>query len=111
MKHHIYNGSRRPVSVGTFAYGGIWFLLMETTSLPATSPAYTSTNASDAFLTNPPLHTDEFTEYKRRADQLIQAGHSGLSNATDNLVEGARALIKDYPKYPHAYELMLRAML
>jgi hypothetical protein len=90
---------------------------METTSLAATNDAFIRTNGNDVIIgnrhikKNSPLDTDEFKEYMRRVDQARHLQDSGLSNATDNVVEGARALIKDFPKRPDAYYLMMSSTI
>src|SRR6266850_8574757 len=119
MKTHPHNIRRRLVSVGTFALlaWGALFVLIETTSLAATNQAFIRTNGNEVIIgnrhmkKNSPLDTDEFKEYMRRVDQASHLQDSGLSNATEKSVEGARALIKDYPERPDAYCFMLSAIL
>ena len=45
-----------------------------------------------------------------RDQQLAKIINSGAPNATDQLVEGAWALVKDYPKRPNGYDYMMAAI-
>ena len=60
-----------------------------------------------AIKANSPLNTEEFKQYMWRVHQLLKIMNSGASNATDQLVAGARALIKDYPDRPNGYQLIM----
>src|SRR5439155_5981754 len=119
MKIYVHSVRHRFFFVGIFALlaGSVLFVLMEATSLAPTSHAFIRTNGNDVIIGNvsikksSPLNTDEFKEYMWRVHQVSQVRDSGLSNATDNVVEGARALIKDFPKRPDAYYLMMSATI
>jgi thiol-disulfide isomerase/thioredoxin len=62
------------------------------------------------FKTNSPLNTDEFKKFMLRRQQLLEVASSGSSNATDQLVEGAWALIEDYPNRTDGYELIMMSI-
>jgi len=53
--------------------------------------------------TNSPLNKEESKQYMWRVHELMKINNSGVSNATDLLVEGAWGLIKDYPDRPNGY--------
>jgi peroxiredoxin len=57
-----------------------------------------------------PLNTDYFKQFKRRESQLMQILKSGLSDATDQFVEGAWLLIEDYPDEANGYHNIMMAM-
>ena len=59
--------------------------------------------------TNSPSNTDEFKQYMWRVHLLDQIMNSGTSNATDELVQGALRLIKDYPKEANGYQFIMAA--
>lgn len=63
-----------------------------------------------AVKTNSPLNTDEFKQYMWRVQQLHRIMNSGASNANDQLVVGARALIRDYPGRPNGYQLIMASI-
>ena len=60
--------------------------------------------------TNSPLNTHEFKQFRWRDQQLMTIMNSGGSNATDELVEGAWALIRDYPQRANGYQAIMAAM-
>jgi thiol-disulfide isomerase/thioredoxin len=62
------------------------------------------------FATNSPANTDEFKHFMWRVDQVMKIPGSGVSNATDMVVEGAWGLIKDYPDRPNGYQTMMMAI-
>ena len=63
-----------------------------------------------AIKTNSSLNTDEFKQYMWRVHLLDQIGNSGLTNATDKLVEGAQMLVKDYPNGADGYQIIMEAV-
>jgi thiol-disulfide isomerase/thioredoxin len=65
---------------------------------------------SAMFKTNSPANTDEFKHYMWRVDQVMKIPGSGVANETDLVVEGARALIKDYPDRPNGYTSLMMAI-
>lgn len=60
--------------------------------------------------TNSSLDTIYFKQFKWRNDQLLKINNSGVANATDLVVEGAWALIKDYPKEANGYQDIMMAV-
>jgi len=60
--------------------------------------------------TNSPLNTDEFKHFMWRDYELMKIANSSSSNATDQLVEGAWALVKDYPQRANGYQSIMMAI-
>jgi len=60
--------------------------------------------------TNSPLNTDYFKQFMWREDQLMKIANSEATNATDLVVEGAWALIKDFPKEANGYQAIMMAI-
>lgn len=59
--------------------------------------------------TNSPLNSEYFKQFMWRVDLLVQISNSGSSNATDQLVQGALTLIKDYPNEANGYQFIMEA--
>lgn len=115
MKKSPRNFGRWFVRSGIFVVlaAGDLFAQTETNSAAAKNNAFLKTNGDSVTIgniivkTNSPLNTDEFKQYMLRVDQLLKVMNSGASNATDQVVEGARALIKDYPNRANGYQLIM----
>ncbi len=60
--------------------------------------------------TNSPANTDAEKQFWWRDRELERIIRSGSTNATDLLVEGARALIKDYPERENGYQTIMIAL-
>lgn len=60
--------------------------------------------------TNSPLNTDEFKRFKWRSDGLWKIFNSDATNSTELFVDGARALIRDFPKEDNGYQYLMAAM-
>jgi peroxiredoxin len=117
MKTSLRIFSRCFVRIGIFVVlaAGDLFAHAETNSAVAMDKNFLKTNGEYVTIgnisvkTNSPLNTDEFKQVMWRDQQLAKIMNSRASNATDQLVEGARALIKDYPKRANGYEYMMAA--
>jgi peroxiredoxin len=110
--------------VHLLAYAGIFVLLAgsglfaqtETNPIPAMNPGFVKTNGDFVIIgnmmikTNSPSNTDELKQYRWRVELLNRVMNSSMSNATEQGVEGARALIKDYPTRPNGYEFIMEAI-
>jgi thiol-disulfide isomerase/thioredoxin len=68
------------------------------------------TIGSMMYKTNSPSNTDEFKHYMWRVDQVMKIPGSGVSNATDLVVQGAWGLVKDYPDRPNGYQTLMMAI-
>ena len=60
--------------------------------------------------TNSPLNTTEFQQFRWRNQQLLKIMGSEATNRTDLFVEGARQLIKDFPKEANGYQDIMMAV-
>ncbi len=82
----------------------------ETNSLTAIDKTFLKTNGDTVIIgnyeikTNSPFNTDKFKQYTWRAHELTKIANSGVSNATDLMVEGAWGLIKDDPDRANGYQ-------
>jgi thiol-disulfide isomerase/thioredoxin len=89
---------------------GDLFAQAETNSVAAIRRTFLKTNGDTVIIgniqikTNSPLNTDKSKEYTRRDDELMKIYSSGVSNATDLLVEGAWGLIRDDPDRVNGYQ-------
>jgi peroxiredoxin len=92
------------------------FAQVETNSTAGWGNGFVKTNGEYVTIggimvkTNSPLNTDYFKQFKWRSDRLLKIINSGVSNATDLVVEGAWALIKDYPKEANGYQDIMMAI-
>jgi len=89
MSLRIFNHSLVRIGIITLVIAGVLFAFFERSSL---------------------IHTGDYNRYLRRANRLIEIENSGATNATDLMVEGAWALIKDYPKYANGYDDLMIAL-
>jgi peroxiredoxin len=89
------------------------FAQAETNSAMGWGDGFVKTNGEYVIIgnimveTNSPLNTDEFKQFRWRSDQLLKIMNSGASNATDQVVNGAWALIRDYPNRANGYQLIM----
>jgi thiol-disulfide isomerase/thioredoxin len=60
--------------------------------------------------TNSPLNTEEFKQYMWRVNQLHKIMNSHATNSTDQFVEGAWKLAKDYPDRINGYQDIMMVM-
>jgi len=104
MKKSLRIFSHSFVRIGIFVVlvAGDLFAQAETNSVVAIDKTFLKTNS--------PLNTDKFKEYTRRDDELMKIYSSGVSNATDLLVEGAWGLIKDDPDRANGYQDIMIAI-
>jgi peroxiredoxin len=60
--------------------------------------------------TNSPSNTEEFKQFHWKMQQLHKIMNSDATNRIDLFVEGARQLIKDYPKEANGYQFLMSAI-
>jgi peroxiredoxin len=78
--------------------------------------AFTRTNGEYVIIgsimveTNSPLNTDVFKQYMWRVDELYKIKESASPDRKEKFVEGAWALIKDYPDRPNGYQDIMMAI-
>jgi peroxiredoxin len=106
------------VVIGIFIplVGGSLFAQAEDNSAKAMDEDFVKTNGEDVTIgniivkTNSPMNTAEFKKFMWRENQLMKIADSGASNAVDLVVEGAWALIKDYPNEANGYQDIMMAI-
>ena len=112
MKTPLCIFSRSFVCFGIFAVlaADVLFAQAKTNLVAAMDKDFVKTNGQYVTIgnmmydTNSPSNTEEFKQYMWRVYELTKINNSGVSNATDLLVEGAWGLIKDYPDRENGYQ-------
>lgn len=118
MKKSLRPFNRFLVNLGIlFVLGaGDLFAQVDTNSTMGWGNGFVKTNGQYVTIgtikikTNSPLNTDYFKRFKWRSDGLLKLHNSGQSNATDLVVDGAWALIRDYPKQAEGYQCIMSAI-
>jgi len=86
------------------------FAQAETNSAMGWGDGFVKTNGEYVIIgnamyeTNSPANTDEYKHFMWRDYELMKINNSGVSNATDLVVEDAWRLIKDYPDRANGYQ-------
>lgn len=95
---------------------GELFAQTQTNQISPMKTGFVKTNGENVTIGNiivkagSPLDTDYFKQFKWRQNQLMQLAESDGTNATDQFVEGAWQLVKDYPKEANGYQDIMMAM-
>lgn len=95
---------------------GCLFAKAQTNQVLPIKTGFVKTNGEDVTIGNiivkvgTPLDTDYFKQFQWRQHLLMQLAESDAPNATDQLVEGAWRLIKDYPDEANGYQILMMAM-
>jgi thiol-disulfide isomerase/thioredoxin len=117
MKHALrIGGSLARLGVFIILAAGNVFAQPATSSAAAIDKDYIKTNGAFVTIgsftvkTNHPWNTDEEKEFRRRIEQLHRMMNSRATNAMEQFVSGAWALIKDYPARPNGYQCIMSAI-
>jgi peroxiredoxin len=113
---HISNHSFVGIGIIVVLMAGSLFAQAETNSAMGWGNGFVKTNGeyvsigNAMYETNSPANTDEYKHFMWRVYELMKIANSGSSNATDQVVEGAWVLIKDYPQRANGYQLIMEAI-
>jgi thiol-disulfide isomerase/thioredoxin len=117
MKHLANNSSLGTVYVTLFLIAaGILWTRGQTNSAAGWGDGFVKTNGEWVTIgrimvkTNSSALTEEFIRFKWRSDGLWDILNSKATNRLELFVDGARGLIRDYPKRPNGYTDLMAAM-